>query len=200
MGSNKALCLIAGKPMVRQITDRLSGLSDEFLVVIARNASRGEYASILPDFVKVMNDELDGKTPLVGIITGLRETKSKYAIVLSCDMPLVNSDVIQLLLKRASGADAAVPRWNAGHLEPLQAAYRRDAMLREAEYALADGELAPVNAISRLRKVVYVSVEGEIKTVDPELRSFINVNTKQDVSMAEMILRQKDQKGGVQQS
>jgi molybdopterin-guanine dinucleotide biosynthesis protein A len=197
MGSNKALYSVGGEPMVRRITDRLSGLSDEFLVVIARHASRAEYAGILPNFVKVINDELEGKTPLVGIITGLRAAKSQYAIVLSCDIPFVNSHVIQLLLKRASGADAAVPKWKAGHLEPLQAAYRKVPMLHEAEQTLAKGELAPIDAISRLSKVVYVSVEGEIKIIDPELRSFVNVNTRQEVSMAEMILRQEQKEAAL---
>jgi molybdopterin-guanine dinucleotide biosynthesis protein A len=190
MGANKALYPVAGKTMVRQITDRLYGFSDEFLVVIGRHAPRGEYAGILPDFARVINDELEGKTPLVGIITGLRAARSQYAIVLSCDIPFVNSHVIHLLLKRVSGADAAVPRWKAGHLEPLQAAYRKDPMLHEAEQALVKGELAPIDAINRLGKVVYVSVEGEIKTIDPELRTFINVNTRQDVSVVEMMLRQ----------
>jgi molybdopterin-guanine dinucleotide biosynthesis protein A len=187
LGSDKALQPVAGKPLIRHIIQRVSGLSDEFFVVTARNASRSEYSAILPDFISVISDEPKGKSPLVGIVTGLRAAKSQYAVVLSCDIPFVNRRVIELLLDRASGADAVIPRWREGHLEPLQAVYRRDPVLREAEQALAKGRLSPIDAINNLARVVYVSIEDEIESIDPGLRTFFNVNTKQDVATAEMM-------------
>jgi molybdopterin-guanine dinucleotide biosynthesis protein A len=187
LGSSKALQPVAGKPLIKHIIQRVSGLSDEFFVVIARNASRSEYSAILPDFIRVISDEPKGKSPLVGIVTGLRAAKSQYAIVLSCDIPFVNRRVIQLLLDRASGAEAAIPRSREGHLEPLQAVYLSDPMLQEAERALAKGHLSPIDAINNLARVVYISIEDEIERIDPGLRTFFNVNTKQDVATAEMM-------------
>ncbi len=64
LGSDKALQPVAGKPMIRHIIDRVSGLSDEILVVIARNAPSGKYDEALPDFTRVIMDELEGKTPI----------------------------------------------------------------------------------------------------------------------------------------
>jgi molybdopterin-guanine dinucleotide biosynthesis protein A len=193
LGSDKALQPIAGKPLIRHIIDRISGLSDEFLVVVARNAPTSEYSEALPDFARVIGDELEGKSPLIGIVTGLRAIKSRYAIVLSCDIPFVSRQVIQLLLERASGADAVIPRSREGHLEPLQAVYRRDSMLHEAEHSLSSGRLSPSDAISRLTRVVFVSIEDEIAKIDPELRTFFNVNTRQDVAEAEMIFMQRQE-------
>jgi molybdopterin-guanine dinucleotide biosynthesis protein A len=190
LGSDKAVQLVAGKPLISHIIERVSGLSDQTIVVIARNASKSEYSEFLPGFIRVINDEPEGKTPLVGIVTGLRAIESHYAIVLSCDTPFVNRRVIRLLLERASGVDAAIPRWRAGHLEPLQAVYRRNPMLREAEQALAEGRLSPIDAINRLAQVVYVSVEDEIRKIDPGLRTFFNVNTRQDIARAEMIFKE----------
>jgi molybdopterin-guanine dinucleotide biosynthesis protein A len=191
LGSDKALYPVAGKPMIGRVADRVSGLSDEFFVVIARNASQIKYSQVLPDFAEVINDELEGKTPLIGMVTGLRAAKSQFAIVLSCDIPFVNRRLIRLLLEKASGADAAIPKWRAGHLEPLQAAYRRDSMLRESELALARGLLSPVDAINKLFKAEYVSIEDEVRKIDPSLRTFFNVNTRDDVARAEMILKQE---------
>jgi molybdopterin-guanine dinucleotide biosynthesis protein A len=191
MGSDKALYPVAGKPMIMHIITRLSGLSDEILVVIARNRPRSGYLEVLPHFVEVTNDELDGKSPLIGIVTGLRAIKSRYAVVLSCDIPFVRRDVIQLLLERASGADAAIPKSIEGRIEPLCAVYCRNSMLRSAEEALSNGHLSPTDAIHKLARVVYVAVEDEIRKIDPELRSFFNVNTKQDVARAEMIIREE---------
>jgi molybdopterin-guanine dinucleotide biosynthesis protein A len=195
LGSDKALQPVAGKPLITHIIERVSGLSDEYLVVIARNAPRSIYSEVLPDFTRVINDEPDGKSPLVGIVTGLRATKSRYAIVLSCDIPFVNRRVIQLLLERSSGADAVIPRSRVGHLEPLQAVYRTDPMLHEAEHVLAKGHFSPLDAINRLTRVVFVSIEDEIRRLDPELRTFFNVNTRQDVARAEMMLMQAREVG-----
>jgi molybdopterin-guanine dinucleotide biosynthesis protein A len=192
LGSDKALQPVAGKALIQRVIDRVSGLSDEFLVVIARNASSSRYSEVLPKFIRVISDEPEGKTPLVGIVTGLRAMRSQYAIVLSCDIPFVNKQVIQLLLERASGADAAVPVSKAGNLEPLQAVYRKEPMLHEAEEALARGDLAPATVIDRLARVIYVSIEDEIKALDPELRTFFNVNTRQDVAKAELMLMQQE--------
>jgi molybdopterin-guanine dinucleotide biosynthesis protein A len=191
LGSNKPLQRVAGKPLISRVIERVSGLSDEFLVVIARGAFRNDYSVVIPNFIRVMNDEREGKSPLIGIVTALRAIKAPYAIVLTCDIPFVNRRVIQLLLERVSDAEAAVPRWKTGHLEPLQAVYRREAMLQKAEEVLASGSLSPVDAIKKLARVVYVSIEDEVKVLDPDLRTFFNVNTKEDVAEAEMILKQQ---------
>ena len=191
LGSNKPLQRIAGKPLINHVIQRVSGFSDEFVVVIARNASRSEYLKALPDFTRVINDEPEAKSPLVGIVTALRATKSQYAVILTCDIPFVNRRVIQLLLERVSDADAVIPRWKAGHLEPLQAVYRREPTLREAEEVLAMGHSSPIDVINKLARVVYVSVEDEIRVLDPELRTFFNVNTRHDVERAEMILSER---------
>jgi molybdopterin-guanine dinucleotide biosynthesis protein A len=191
LGSDKALYEFAGQPIIRRITDRVSGLSDEFWVIIGRNASPSQYSRVLPAFANIIKDEPRGKSPLVGISTGLRAAKSQYAIVLSCDIPFVNRRVIQLLLRSASGAEAAIPRSRAGHLEPLQAVYHRESMLHAADQALAERLLAPVDAINKLTRVVYVTIEDEIKTIDPELRTFFNTNTREDFERAESILKQE---------
>jgi molybdopterin-guanine dinucleotide biosynthesis protein A len=189
LGSNKALFPIAGKTLVRHVVDRVAGLAEEFLVVIAMNASTNEFAETLPSSVRVIRDELEGKTPLVGMITGLRNVSSDYVIMLSCDTPFVNKNVLQLLLERAQGADASIPKWKTGKLEPLQAVYRRNQTLDKAEKALHEGKTSPTDAIRRFGRVVYVPVEDEIWKIDSELMTFFNVNTRDDVAHAEMILK-----------
>jgi molybdopterin-guanine dinucleotide biosynthesis protein A len=188
LGSDKALQPLAGKPLAIRIIERLPDVYQELFVVIARNSLRSEYTAVLPEFVQVINDEPEGKSPLVGITTGLRATKSQFAVVLSCDIPFVSGNVIRLLLDRALNADAAIPRSREGHLEPLQAVYRRQSMLRQAEQALSRGQLSPLDAIKNLTRVAYVSIEDELKRIDPGLRTFFNVNTQEDVAVAEAIL------------
>jgi molybdopterin-guanine dinucleotide biosynthesis protein A len=68
-------------------------------------------------------------------------------------------------------------------------------MLHEAEQVLAKGQLSPIDAINGLARVVYVSIEDEIRRIDPELRTFFNVNTRQDVARAEMMIKEMREAG-----
>jgi molybdopterin-guanine dinucleotide biosynthesis protein A len=181
---------LAGKPLIRYVVDRVLGLCDECIVVVAKNSPKDSYRQILPGLVEVINDELEGKSPLVGMVTALRASKAHFAVVLTCDIPFVNRRVIQMLIERSLAADATVPRWNSGLLEPLEAIYRRNPVLRATEEALARGQLSPLDVINRLVHVQYVSIEDEVRPIDPEFRTFFNVNTRDDLAKAETILRQ----------
>lgn len=194
-GSNKALQVLAGKPLISHVAERLSNVADEALVVIGRGESSAEYRAILPSSVKVINDESDVKNPLVGIMAGLHAAKTDYAAILACDIPFVNEAVIELLFRCAVNADAAIPRWNGGRIEPLEAVYRRFSTLHAAQEALTQEDPSQREMINRLARVVYVSVEDEVRSTDPTLRTFFNVNTREDITVAERIIAETNLSG-----
>ena len=184
-GSYKALALLAGKPLVCHVAERLSSVASEILVVIGYHEARVGYEAVLPSSVKIMNDNQEGKTPLIGIATGLQATKSEYAFICACDVPFVNQEVVELLYHRASGADAAIPKWNQGHIEPLEAVYRTPSTLVATRETLSLFGSPLKVMIGKLGKVVYVSVEDEVGILDSDLRTFLNVNTREDMDRAE---------------
>ena len=187
-GSNKGLHTLDGKAMLTRIVERASEVSRELVVVIAKDESKIQYSHLLPDHVRIVNDEPKGKSPLVGMATGLRVLGTRYVAVLSSDIPFVSPNVIAFLFQRASDMDAAIPRWKSGHLEPLHAVYSREPMLLRSEELLKNGLSSPLDAIQRLSHPVFISIEEEIKRIDPELRTFFNINTKQDLAEAEKLL------------
>jgi molybdopterin-guanine dinucleotide biosynthesis protein A len=184
-GSNKALELLAGKPLVSHVAERLSSTADEILVVIGHREPRSAYEAVLPRSVGIINDGQEGKTPLIGIAAGLQATKSEYAFICACDVPFVNRAVVRLLYDRASGVDAAIPRWNQGHIEPLEAVYRMSSTLAATRETLPLFGSSLKVMIQKLAKVVYVAVEDEIEALDSGLRTFLNVNTREEMEKAE---------------
>jgi molybdopterin-guanine dinucleotide biosynthesis protein A len=194
-GSNKALQNLAGKPLIRHVVERVLSLAGEVVVVIGRGESKTGYSKLLPSGVKMVNDDMEGKNPLIGFVSGLTAVKSDYAAVLSCDVPFVSREVVDLLFQRGLNVDAAIPRWSRQRIEPLQAVYRRTSTLTAASATLFPTDLSLEDMIRTLERVVYVSVEDEIARIDHDLNTFFNINTREDMKAAERILAEKSPSG-----
>jgi len=120
-------------------------------------------------------DTLEDAGPLEGIRAGLLESRSEYSFVCAGDMPFVDSRVIDLLFEKAIGHDAALPRWEDRKYEPLHAVYSKK-MIPEIEKAFEKGRCSVLTPVFEMKDIVFVKV-SEIRKIDPELRTFVNINT-----------------------
>ena len=94
-------------------------------------------------------------------------------------MPFVNSRVVDLLFEKASGHDAALPKWEDKKFEPLHAVYSKK-LIPEIEKAFEKGKRSVLTPVFEMKDVVLVDV-SEIREIDPELRTFVNINTVEDM-------------------
>lgn len=183
---NKALIKLGDKPLLLHVVEKVLELTHETVVVIGKNDELDKYTSFLPSKVTVLKDTVEGKGPLVGILTGMQKIRSEYTVILPCDSPFIKREVIGHLFKRAQGADAAIPRWPNGNIEPLHAVYKIPQSIPAAETALRKDELLIVDMIKRLDKVFYVNTD-ELKKFDPKLISFFNINNQEDLRVAKKL-------------
>ena len=109
--------LLLGKPLVQYVLDSLRGLVHEHIVVAAPGQ---ELPRLAAKSLQVVADIYPGKGPLGGIYTGLSAAKAASALVLACDMPLLQPPLLAELLRLARLR-------SAGNLErrPPSAAVRR---------------------------------------------------------------------------
>jgi len=187
---DKALIPLEDKPLLLHVVEETLLLTHEIVVVIGKNDKIDNYITILPSKVTVLKDTVEGKGPLVGILTGMQRMRSEYSVVLPCDSPFIKREVLEHLFERAQGADAAIPRWPNGNIEPLHAVYRILPSIPAAETALREDELLIVDMIKRLGKVVYVSTD-ELKRFDQELITFFNINNQEDLKAAKRLKSKK---------
>jgi molybdopterin-guanine dinucleotide biosynthesis protein A len=174
MGANKALLEVGGCAILRRTVALLRPLVND-LFLVADDAA--PYAGLgLP----VLPDVLSGRGALGGIHAALMQAARPRVLCVACDMPFIEPGILALLLGSDAGEDALVPRVG-GHPEPLLAVYRRSA-LPAIERALAAGRLRVVDGLEGLR-VRYIE-EGEIASVDPAGRCFVNVNTPGELAAA----------------
>ncbi len=176
LGQDKALLrLTGGVTLVEATVERLRPLVDEVLVV----ASDGGRLGQLP--ARVVADVFPDGGALGGIYSGLAAARHEYALVVACDMPFLNPDLLRYLLELPRDYDALLPRLAGGLLEPLHAAYAR-ACCEPIRARLAAGRYRVVGFLDAVR-VRYVE-EPELRLLDPELRSFYNVNTPEELEKA----------------
>jgi molybdopterin-guanine dinucleotide biosynthesis protein A len=118
MGMDKGFCAVNGKPMVQYAIEVLEQICDS--LIISSNNSDYELFGfpVIPDLIKDIG-------PMGGIYTGLKQSETQYNFFLSCDMPMVTSDIIWHILEQKQNYDAIVPLWN-NYPEPMCAYYNKN--------------------------------------------------------------------------
>jgi molybdopterin-guanine dinucleotide biosynthesis protein A len=178
LGRDKAVEPLGGQSLIRRVIERVEAVTADIVVVVA-DAVRGNY---LPLDVRhrIVWDVYPGKGSLGGIFSGLSAAKSDWGLVVACDMPFLNRQLLEYMLSRREDFDAVVPLPGA-YPEPTHALYSK-ACLPHIEARLRANDLK----ISRFYHEVQVNylTEEAITRYDPELRSFFNINSPDDLAEA----------------
>lgn len=133
-------------------------------------------------------DLYPGKGALGGIYTGLASADSFYSLVVGCDMPFLNRDLLCYFIELAPGFDAVVPRID-GMYEPLHAVYSKGCLTSISE--LMKRSRLGISNLFDLVNTRYVDKE-EIAKFDPQFLSFFNANTLADMKKARELIGQID--------
>jgi molybdopterin-guanine dinucleotide biosynthesis protein A len=141
----------------------------------------------LPDDVQVIHDRVAGQQgPIAGIDAALGALlpDEDGVVCVGADMPFVTGLLLDLVRDAAPDALAVVPR-RQGRGEPLLARYARAAAPAFAA-ALAAGQLKAQDLLARL--AVHWLDEPALRIADPDLASFENVNTPEDLARLQRTL------------
>ena len=184
-GVEKPLVKFKNKPLITYPVSVLKKVCSEVIVSCRNDKQRELLSSVLSD-VSFSIDKYTGAGPLAGIHSGLEKSKNEYAIIVACDMPFIKPEVVERILNEGRGYDACLPVWGNGRYEPLFAVYRRDAMLEEVRKSLDNGETKILAPVFRLSSIKEINV-SDLRDLDPELRSFVNVNTFYDLERYERL-------------
>jgi molybdopterin-guanine dinucleotide biosynthesis protein A len=189
MKKDKAFLRFQGQTFLELIYNEMSRISQRVLVLVG-NKDTKKFKNVLGPNASIINDSFPIGTPVGGMLTASSALSEDYVGFIACDLPFVRSELILKLYHIAKGHSAAIPRWENGGLEPLCAVYRREEVEHAANAALHRGMVSCKDVISLLNDVVYVDVE-DARSVDPELRSFLNINSRRELSNLMAGLRDK---------
>jgi len=177
-GRNKARLPIEGQT----ILDRLVVLFRVFFdpILIVTNQPR----DYLDEGVILVTDLVDIRSSLTGIYSGLFYSPRPHAFITGCDMPFLKPELLELILKNLEARwDVVVPVTEEGY-QPLSAIYSRRCLEPLADQ-LAEGKLKVSHLFSKVR--IKKVPENSLRQVDPELKSFFNINTPEDMDGLEPV-------------
>jgi len=179
----KALLEFEGKTILERLLENIFRVVDEVILSVRDSSQKEKLLPVLEKFpsreIRFCFDALEDAGPLEGIRAGLLESRSEYSFVCAGDMPFVNIRVVDLLFEKAEGHDVALPRWEERMFEPLHAVYSRK-LIPEIEKAFERGKHSVLTPVFEMPDVIFVEI-SEIRELDPELRTFVNINTVEDL-------------------
>jgi molybdopterin-guanine dinucleotide biosynthesis protein A len=165
--------------MLQRIVEELRGVFEDIVVVDSPGATEVLGAHLI-------TDEVAYQGPASALERGMRAAANEIAFACSCDLPLIRSDVASFICESIVEADAAIPQID-DKLQPLCAGYRREAALDALARMSSAGEKRMREIASYLNARI-VSRE-QLRKIDRDMTSFLNVNTPQDYQTALRLIR-----------
>ena len=190
LGRDKGLVELDGKPLISWVIDILRDVTDEIIVVVGSEEVSPLYWAVVPDDVRVIPDYVNEDSPLIGLISGLREARGEYAVVCACDMPFVVPDIIETLFCVSYGLNGTLLKKSDGWIEPIPSVYHVSNCLDYAETLRGLGEMRIRKVLENMSDTVILSVE-KFREIDPELVSFMDLDTVESVETAKRLISEK---------
>ena len=166
MGSDKGLIYLNGKMFVEHVIEAMKPLVDK-VIIVSNNLEYDQFG------YQRFEDDIKDSGPLAGLYSGLKYSNSEYNLVLSCDIPLIKTEILEKLM------DSDYEKYDVTQIEcnhktmSLIAIYKKQCLHKCLE-SLQQEELRLRIAVSQMKTKTIL--------IDEELDIFVkNVNTKEDL-------------------
>ena len=185
MGQDKGSMIIQEKPMIKHILSTLNHHINEVIIVLNDETRIGKYKRFIDTTeysytTTFVEDEIKNKGPLPGIMTGLKQINSNYALILPCDSPYVSPNYIDTIFNEINDNYQAIVPYhdNENKLktsEPLHSIYNK-AIISEIEDLIKKDSLHIKGLIEKIEtKFVLIDNKKILK------KEFRNLNRPEDI-------------------
>ena len=176
MGSDKRFLTVGERPLLERSCTVLSRIFERVCIVIAQDSPPLEAQ------IPVLRDLIPSSGSLGGMYTGLQQAATAYIFLAACDMPFIHEGLVQYMVGKKDAVDIVFAYWN-GRPQPAHAVYNRNCQ-SVVEELIRSGDLKLQRLLANPSLRVRLVREDEIREIDPDGRSFLNVNTPADLVRA----------------
>lgn len=166
MGSDKGLINIDNKTFVENVIAAMKPLVN-YIIIVSNNTEYDQFG-----YYRV-EDEIKDSGPLAGLYSGLKQSNTKYNLVLSCDIPMIKTKILEKLIEVDYKNYEVTQIESQNKTMPLIAIYQKQCMHKCLELLQQDERRLRV-AVNQLKtKTIVIDLE-----YDPFVK---NVNNKEDL-------------------
>jgi len=178
-GEDKTLAKINGRSITSLLTERMKALSSDIMVV---SKDIDKFTDV--HGANIIRDVYKAQCPLVGIITALINAEHDRVFVVSADTPFVTIELVKFLAEKEK--DIVLPV-TGGKIHTLCGIYSANILNILEKYF--EQRIYRILDILEEIDAEYVS-EADCLKYDPNLISFININTKKDFEYAKRYIQE----------
>lgn len=165
MGTSKAFLEFKGKPFIWYCIEALKPLTKKIIVV-----SDDPRFDAFP--ITRISDEIKESGPVGGLYSGLKYSNTQFNLVLSCDVPCIQTSMLQRLVDAMDQTIDVIQLAGEEKSHPLLALYQKSC----TDYLKQQLE----NDERRLRKVVAPLKTKTLTITGEEANQLRNINTKKE--------------------
>jgi molybdopterin-guanine dinucleotide biosynthesis protein A len=199
IGTDKARVELKGKKLFSHVFEKLAPLFNDIMI----GAHDQEYPiDALGDikgarFITDQGFASDERGPALGLCSALDAALNPWVFTVACDHPLIVPALIEYMATLKDNFDCVVPI-TGGKLQPLFALYNKNCLaplgerIKNAETKKGRSLYGFLKETKGLR-VKYIT-EDEAKNIDPDLTSFIDIDTQEELLKIEKTYDRKTNK------
>ena len=185
-GSNKSLSKLANNKLIEHVINKIDSYFHEILVV-----SNDIDLKIENQKIKIIKDCIQGYLgPLVGVLSAMKyansfENKFKWIITFPCDTPFFEKLIVEKMIEKATSPKEKIY-------------FVKDKKQRHNIFGLWSTSLEKVleeDLNNNFRKVDLWADKIGCNFIEKDIQNeneFLNINTKEDLEMAEKIYKKND--------
>ncbi|WP_396600841.1 molybdenum cofactor guanylyltransferase [Algibacter sp. R77976] len=170
MGTDKGFLLLNNKQFVQYSIDALTPLVSE-IIIVSDNSDYDVFG------FKRIADITKNAGPVAGICSGLEASTTDYNLILSCDIPLIKSQILEKLIKSIDDTSQIIQVESKGKSMPLIALYKKEVANTFNTFLQNDER--------RLRVAINSCKSKNIVLDEQDTFTTINVNTQTELKALE---------------
>ena len=166
MGEDKSLMKLNGKSFLQHIIEACEHISKSIAIVGKKNVHQKYGYPVYEDIYQNLG-------PLGGLYTGLMKSDYDVNLVLSCDVPLIKTDLLLKLLDAWEDEFDQIQFSANGKKMPLLALYKKECLVLCLEQ-IEKGDLKMMHFVERLKHKT-IPIDGD------ETLLISNINTREEL-------------------
>ena len=178
MGAPKPLLRLGDKTLVEHVVAAIEPLVSS-VIVVTNDAEAMAFLGL-----STVADAEPGRGPLMGLYSGLLACPTPWALVVACDAPFLSPALLEALIARRRPDAMTLPATERGP-QPMPGLYPTTIASEIA--SLLKGGRAAMRDLVATRPVELLSAE-DVRALDPEGRSFKDLDTPEDLAAAQALL------------